>query len=424
MTAPASAAPVTLTGTLIGTPGSYENKGNTIAKAVDGNPQDFFDGPGPDGNWVGYDLGTAMSISAVSFAPRANWTGFARRMIGGKIQGANAADFSDAVDLLTITTAPTALATYPLTGGPFRYVRYLSPPGGCGNISCLAFYGSPVVKAVTQIANPLGVNLLGCSDPAGNPTLHPELLAVAKHFGFSLVRLWMQGSLLTACESQWTVSQAWASAGIGVIAVLNFQNMTPRCSAPNDDQWNAYLNSIPPAATTGVTYIEIGNELDFTAYFAGTVIQYAHLLALADPILHGKGYKIIMANCLYGLTWYQQLATLGAFKHVDAAGRHSYDSTAAAALINYTAAAAFVAAQGVQFICTEVNLENVAAGQLASEISKLFVGLSAISGAFVYFPMSVITGDANDPAGLLTAAYQINQPYYSALEAGIGIAVK
>ena len=418
----AAPPPRALSGTLIGTPGSYQNKGNTIAKAVTGNPEDFFDGPAGDGNWVGYDLGVATTITAVSFAPRLRWTGFARRMIGGKIQGANQSNFSDAVDLLMIATAPGALATYQLQGGSFRYVRYLSPPGGCGNISCLAFYGPLVVRVVSQIANPLGANLLGCTDAGGNPTVHPELLAATKHFGFSTVRLWMEGSLLSPCAWQWTVSQAWAAAGVSVVAVLNFANMTPRCAAPNDVQWTAYLNSIPPATATGVTYIEIGNELDYATYYTGTMAEYAHLLALADPVLHGKGYRIIMANCLFNLNSYQQLAALGAFSHVDAAGRHSYDSTAATALVNYAAAAAFVASQNVQYICTEVNLERVATGQLPGEISKLFAGLTAIPGAYIYFPMYLIPSDTSDPAGLLTSDYQINQPYYAALEGGLGIA--
>jgi hypothetical protein len=412
-----------LTGTLIGTAGSYQNKGNTIAKAVTGNPQDFFDGPTGDGNWVGYDLGSQFSPTSVSFAPRLGWSGYDQRMVGGLIQGANKADFSDALDLLTIAVAPKALAAYPLSGGSFRYVRYLSPPGGCGNISCLQFFGTQVAHTDSQIASTYGGNLLGCTDAGGNPSLHPQLLAAAKHFGFTMVRLWMEGSLLAACESQWTVSQAWAAAGVSVIAVLNFQNMTPRCAAPSDSQWTIYLNSIPASAATGVTYIEIGNELDYATYYTGTVAQYAHLLALAEPILHAKGYRIIMANCLYGLSWYQQLAALGAFAYVDAAGRHSYDSTAAAALANYTAAAAFVSSQGVQFLCTEVNLERVASGQLASEITKLYAGLANIPGSYIYFPLCVIPTDTADPAGLLTTAYAVNQPYYAALESGLGIAV-
>jgi hypothetical protein len=278
----------------------------------------------------------------------------------------------------------------------------------------------PAAASVTsQIATMLGGNLTGTLDPACDPTVHPELLAAVKHFGFSLVRLWTEGSMLSPCAAQWAVSQAWAKAGVSVVAVLNFQNMGGdklRCTAPSDAQWTAYLNSIPPAASTGVTYFEIGNELDYAAYYTGTVTQYAHLLALADPILHAKGYKIIMANCLYGLSWYQQLAAMGAFAHVDAAGRHSYESTAAAALSDYTAAAAFVASQNVEFICTEVNLERVATGQLASEITKLYTGLQSIPGTYLYFPLQVIPSDTADPAGLLNAAYQPNQPYYAAME--------
>ncbi len=66
---PAPAGSSKLTGTLIGTSGSYRNQGNTIANAVDGNPNTFFDSPASNG-WVGYDLGSMDTITQVQFLPR------------------------------------------------------------------------------------------------------------------------------------------------------------------------------------------------------------------------------------------------------------------------------------------------------------------------------------------------------------------
>jgi hypothetical protein len=131
-----------LVGTIIGTTGSWSNSGNTREMAMDWNLNTYFDAPIGTNAWVGLDLGTnsASVISKICFCPRATWSS---RMVGGVFQGANASDFSDAVTLFTITTQPTDGVMTPLLNAnttPFRYVRYLSPPNGWGNVAELAFY--------------------------------------------------------------------------------------------------------------------------------------------------------------------------------------------------------------------------------------------------------------------------------------------
>ncbi|HEY5811365.1 MAG TPA: hypothetical protein VIT23_01780 [Terrimicrobiaceae bacterium] len=49
---------VKLTGTGFGTPASWNNRGNTFSKAFDGDVSTFFDGPVPNGVYVGVDTGT------------------------------------------------------------------------------------------------------------------------------------------------------------------------------------------------------------------------------------------------------------------------------------------------------------------------------------------------------------------------------
>jgi hypothetical protein len=140
------AAPAKLTGAVIGTAGSYNNAGNTIANAFDGNLSTFFDAPTPSGAWVGLDLGTATAVSQVSFAPRdSGYSGFAQRMVGGEIQASNTADFSSGVvTAYTITAAPPVeqLTTVTLPAiGAYRYWRYIGPAGGSCNIAELEFDG-------------------------------------------------------------------------------------------------------------------------------------------------------------------------------------------------------------------------------------------------------------------------------------------
>ena len=141
----AATTPATLarrTGTVIGTPGSYGNAGNTAAKANDGSLATYVDGPTASGNWVGLDLGSVRSVAQIQFAPRG---GYAARMVGGVFQASTSADFSTGVTTLyTVTTAPAAgtLTTVTLaTPVTARYFRYLSPTGSYGNVAEVAFYG-------------------------------------------------------------------------------------------------------------------------------------------------------------------------------------------------------------------------------------------------------------------------------------------
>jgi glucose/arabinose dehydrogenase/mono/diheme cytochrome c family protein len=131
-----------LSGTVIGTAGSYENSSSaTRAAAFDGLFSTFFDAPNPDGAWVGLDAGVSgRTISRIRYAPRSTFSG---RMVGGLFQGANTADFSDAATLFTVSAMPPDGAlTSRIISHPagFRYVRYLSPPSGWGNVAELEFY--------------------------------------------------------------------------------------------------------------------------------------------------------------------------------------------------------------------------------------------------------------------------------------------
>ncbi len=128
-----------LTGAIIGTTGTFGN-GNTRDKALDGNVATYFDAPTANGAWVGLDLGTAKKVSAIRYYPR---TSEPDRMLGGVFQGANQANFSDAVTLYPVVIQPS-LSVYhlmPVTSTQsFRYVRYLSPNAGWGNVSEVEFY--------------------------------------------------------------------------------------------------------------------------------------------------------------------------------------------------------------------------------------------------------------------------------------------
>jgi hypothetical protein len=150
----AAGAAAKLTGTVIGTDGSWNDEGNTREKAMDGNVATFFDAQ-EDVAWVGLDLGKPHVMTQVRYCPRAPGNGdFAQRMIGGKFQGSNSADFSTGVvDLHTVVSAPpqgTLTTGVIANSGTFRYVRYLSPEKGHCNVAEVEFWGKGVAAPTTQ----------------------------------------------------------------------------------------------------------------------------------------------------------------------------------------------------------------------------------------------------------------------------------
>lgn len=137
-------APVKFTGTVIGTPGSYnDNLSTTKEAAMDGNLGTYFDANVEDGAWVGLDLGrnARALLTRVRYAPRSAHAG---RMLNGTFQVATTLDFSDAVTVTAIGTTPAVGTLSQLDVSVFqdyRYLRYVAPNGGWGNVAEVEFWG-------------------------------------------------------------------------------------------------------------------------------------------------------------------------------------------------------------------------------------------------------------------------------------------
>jgi hypothetical protein len=150
---PANLAIRKLTGKVIGLEGSWNDDGNTRDKAFDGDLDSFFDAPEGhmDDAWVGLDLGTPKVITQIKYAPRPGQDLFQRRMIGGRFQGSSSARFDkNVVDLGAVSEKPevgklTALNVSSTQA--VRYVRYLTPGQGNGNVAEIEFWGRDAAPA-------------------------------------------------------------------------------------------------------------------------------------------------------------------------------------------------------------------------------------------------------------------------------------
>ena len=158
-----SATPMAkLTGTIIGSPGSWGNSGNTVTNVFDGNTNTYYDAVDASGDWAGLDLGSgaAARVMQIKYCPR---PGFAGRMTGGQFQGANVADFSSGVvTLFTVgSTPPEGVMTGQAVtnAASFRYLRYLGPAGGYGNVAEVEFGGNGMLLPAITLSsskNPSG----------------------------------------------------------------------------------------------------------------------------------------------------------------------------------------------------------------------------------------------------------------------------
>ena len=147
----AYAADGLLSGTPIGSSPSVDYSNNAIATTSVNLPADAFDGNlntyyasyNRSYTWVGLDLGSPHVITRIGWSPRNDGLG-PGRMVLGVFEGANRADFSDALPIYVNDRQGVIeqmdYADVACSLG-FRYVRYIGPNDARCNVAELAFYG-------------------------------------------------------------------------------------------------------------------------------------------------------------------------------------------------------------------------------------------------------------------------------------------
>ena len=140
---------VSLDGKIIGSQWSvdYDNNNakservNTKGNVFDGDFNTYFASYDRSGTWVGLDLGEKYVINKIGYSPRLSHQNRVRLAV---IEGANNADFSDAIPIHVIKEAGVEkemnYAEINCSRG-FRYVRYVTPNDVRCNLAELAFYG-------------------------------------------------------------------------------------------------------------------------------------------------------------------------------------------------------------------------------------------------------------------------------------------
>ena len=137
-----------LSGTVIGTAKSVDyNTGassysvNGRDNAFDGDFSTFFASYDRSGTWVGLDLGEKHVITKVGYSPRLTQ---GSRVELAVFEGANQADFSDALPIAMVKESASPSVMHYLDvncSRGFRYVRYVGPADARCNVAELEFYG-------------------------------------------------------------------------------------------------------------------------------------------------------------------------------------------------------------------------------------------------------------------------------------------
>ncbi len=118
----------------------------------DNDTDTFYDTTSPSGGWVGLDFGTnnAQQIMVIEYVLR-DWTLAIARGTGATFEGANNADFSDAVLLHTVPSTvsgnPAVNSATVSNTSSFRYVRLKAPSG----YPLYAFSGSMFVALLRSL---------------------------------------------------------------------------------------------------------------------------------------------------------------------------------------------------------------------------------------------------------------------------------
>jgi len=192
--APCNSTGTKISGIVIGTPGSWNGSGNTREKAFDGDINTYFDAP-VDIAWTGLSLSTTYKVTNIRYVPRQGLEG---RMIGGKFQGSNSENFSTYTDLATVVAKPSSgWNCFDVSNtASFKYLRYIGPEGGVGNISEIEFYGTvqvanqaPTVTLTSPVTNSIytAPATISLSATASDPDINGAIWRVEFYNGTTLL---------------------------------------------------------------------------------------------------------------------------------------------------------------------------------------------------------------------------------------------
>lgn len=317
-----------VTGTIIGTAGSWANSGNTIAKVFDNNVNTFYDAANATGDWAGLDFGAGVSnvIGQINYWPRTN---NASRMLGGVFQGDNSPTFPNPVTLYTITTTPPdaqqVVTSQTITNTKaFRYVRYLGPPNGWCNVAEVQFFTPAAPSA------PDSLSALAVSSSQVNLSWGASIGAVS----YTVKRASVSGgpySTLASGLTNTVFSDMGLAAGTYyyIVSAINNVGSTDSAQASATITFAGYTVSSPDGNITVAVDVLSGNLVYSVSYLGRAVVEYSPLGVVVNNANLGSGVT------LAGFSTYSTNETFASRNGIHAIATNCYQ--AGAITINHAA---------------------------------------------------------------------------------------
>jgi hypothetical protein len=245
-----------LSGTVFGTSPPY-SPDSEFDKAFDADTATFFDYSQPSGGYTGLDLGTSRRIISLRYFPRAS---YASRMAGGKFQGSNTSATAGYVDLHTVSDTPAAGTFTQVTitdTNSYRWVRYLSPVNGYGNVAEVEFYGDVSQPTPGGLPSPWVSSDLGSVALPGSATHSSGTFTVTA----------AGSDIWGTADSFHYVYQPLSGNGEIVARVTSVQNTHPNAKA--GVMIRETLSATSPHAMMNITPSVGGEFLEFLRRYSG-----------------------------------------------------------------------------------------------------------------------------------------------------------
>jgi hypothetical protein len=229
-------------------------------------------------------------------------------MTGGKFQGSNTSSSSGFVDLYTISTAP-AVQWNEVTisnSTAYRWVRYLSPDGGYGNIAEMEFYAPATQYTITSSA---GAN--GSISPVGSVKVNSgasQTFTITPNSGYAVGIVTVDGASKGAIAT-YTFTNVTAnhtiSATFTLLLKIEAENATLSGGANKNTNHTGYsgtgfvdgfYNSTTAQVSFAVNGVSAGSYTVKLHYSAGNG-------ASSNTGLYVNGVKIKNISCAATANW-------------------------------------------------------------------------------------------------------------------------
>ncbi|PZF72535.1 discoidin domain-containing protein [Taibaiella soli] len=256
-----------LTGTVLGSTGSYDGT-STRDKAFDNNTSTYFDAPAgaANGQWVGLDLGTSQNIRYIKFRPRQS---FENRMQGGLFQISTDANFTNPITVYQIPGSTLSFQDYYIAsvdtnGAAARYVRYLSPNNGYGNVAEIT-----VMTAVKPVNN----SFVSSAAVTGTQLTGTVLGSTGSYDGTSTRDKAFDNNTSTYFDAPaGSANGQWVGLDLGTSQNIRYIKFRPRQSFENRMQGGLFQISTDANFTNPITVYQIpGSTLSFQDYYIASV---------------------------------------------------------------------------------------------------------------------------------------------------------